>query len=166
MYTLISTLDIPMPISPIPRIKISPEKLSELQRILRLRKLEQAIALRVKIIIEAHNGTSILKTAQLLNCHRETVRTWRKRWIERHEDHPIMELLQENPRPGAVPKFTPEQICQIVALSCTKPEDSGYCISHWSETALAKAATEKGIVESISQRQVGRFLKSGRYKTR
>ena len=151
-----------MLVTPIPKITLSPEELIELERIARSRKISQAIALRAKIIIEAHKGTSILKTSQLLNCNRGTIRVWRKRWLERHENQSAVELFKENPRPGAVPKFTAEQICQIVALSCTKPEDSGYCLSHWSETSLAKASIEKGIVESISQRQVGRFLKSGR----
>jgi len=84
----------------------------------------------------------------------------------RDDELPILEKLKEAPRPGAAPKFTEEQICLIVAMSCDKPEEHGYLLSHWSENSLAMAAQEKGIVPSISQRQVGRFLKSGRYPSR
>ncbi|MBV9603236.1 MAG: helix-turn-helix domain-containing protein [Chloroflexi bacterium] len=33
--------------------------------------------------------------------------------------------LADAPKPGAPPKFTPEQICQIIALACEKPADCG-----------------------------------------
>jgi hypothetical protein len=46
-----------------------------------------------------------------------------------------------------------------VALACEAPEDSDLPISHWTQQALADEAMRRGIVEEISQRSVGRFLK-------
>jgi hypothetical protein len=49
-----------------------------------------------------------------------------------------------------------------MALACEDPKASSLPISHWTPTELAKEAIRRGIVESISPRSVGRFLKGGR----
>ena len=56
------------------------------------------------------------------------------------------------------PKFTPEEITGIIALACESPADSGLPVSHWTPPELAREAVRRGIVESISPRQVDRFL--------
>jgi len=61
-------------------------------------------------------------------------------------------------RCGAPPKFTPEQITAIIALACEHPSQSGVAVSHWTPPELAREAIKRGIVESISPRQVDRFL--------
>ena len=61
-------------------------------------------------------------------------------------------------RCGAPPKFTPEQITAIIALACEHPSQSGVPVSHWTPPELAREAIKRGIVESISPRQVDRFL--------
>ena len=148
------------------KIELSEQQQTELELITRKRKSPQSIVLRAKIILSGAKGKSILKTSKDLKCNRETVTRWRKHWVKRSNELTVLEKLKEDPRPGATPKFTAEQICQILAMSCDKPEEHGYPFSHWSENALAFAAKDKGIVPSISQRQVGRFLKSGRYSDR
>ncbi len=139
---------------------------NELEAIVRRHKSPQALVLRAKIILAACDGLSMSATARVLKCTRETVTLWRRHWVNRSDELTVTERLKDAPRPGQKPKFTPEQVCQIIALSCDKPEEHGYILSHWSENSLAMAAVEKGIVSSISQRQVGRFLKSGRHQTR
>jgi len=52
-------------------------------------------------------------------------------------------------------------VAQIISLACEKPEDSGLPVSHWTPPELAREAAKRGIVESISPRQVDRFLKGG-----
>jgi transposase len=72
----------------------------------------------------------------------------------------IIELLQDNDRSGAPAKFTPEQLCQIVALACEiTPEECHRPVSHWTARELAEEATQRKIVPSISPRHAGRFLK-------
>lgn len=148
------------------QIVLSEQQRDELKLIIRKRKSSQSMVLRARIIIAGADGKSLLGTTKELKCNRETVTRWRKHWVERSDELTVLERLKEAPRPGAKPKFTEEQICLIVAMSCDKPEDHGYPLSHWSENSLAMAAQDKGIVPSISQRQVGRFLKSGRYSSR
>ena len=52
-----------------------------------------------------------------------------------------------------------------MSIALEKPEDSGLPITNWSETEIAKEAAKRNIVETISQRSVGRFLKRGGHKT-
>ena len=62
-------------------------------------------------------------------------------------------------RPGTTKSFTVEQVVKIVALACESPEKSERPVSHWTPSELADEAIKRGIVEKISPRSVGRFLK-------
>jgi hypothetical protein len=106
----------------------------------------------------------------------DQVGCWRRRWQQGFESliavecnegrtalrKAVEELLADLPRKGGKPKFTPEQQASIIAIACEEPEDSDRPISHWSQRELAEEAEKREIVEAISPRQVGRFLKSGR----
>jgi hypothetical protein len=70
----------------------------------------------------------------------------------------IVDVLADEKRCGGPTKFTPEQVAAIIALACEPPADSGLPISHWTPPELAREAIKRGIVESISPRQVDRFL--------
>ena len=63
------------------------------------------------------------------------------------------------PAAAPPPEFTAEQVCEIVALACRKPEDFNLPISQWSHSDLAAAAVEQDIVESISPSHLGRLLR-------
>ena len=71
----------------------------------------------------------------------------------------IVEALSDEKRSGRPATFTPEQICQIVAMACEKPEDSQRPTSHWTPREMAEELIKRGIVTSISPRTVGRFFK-------
>ena len=73
----------------------------------------------------------------------------------------IVESLTDQPRAGAPATFTAEQIVQIVAVACEAPADCGRPIGHWTHREVADEVCKRGIVETISTRSVGRFLKSG-----
>jgi putative transposase len=73
----------------------------------------------------------------------------------------IVEALTDHPRAGTPATFTAEQIVQIVAVACEDPADSGRPVSHWTPREVAEEVCKRGIVETISTRSVGRFLKSG-----
>jgi len=91
------------------------------------------------------------------------VQRWRARWRD-SEGQSFAERLCDAPRPGTPPTFTPEQICAIIALACEAPSDSEQAFTHWTQAALAEAATERGIVEAISAHSVGRFLREADLK--
>ena len=144
-----------------PPITLSPEHKHELERLGCARSTPQHLALRARMILRAHDGLGVTETAQRLGVWRKTVSLWRARWLTSPAEAPVAERLWDAPRPGAPATFTPEQICSIVALACEAPEASGPPLTHWSQNALAREAVRRGLVERISQRQVGRILKRG-----
>ena len=132
------------------------------------------LVLRTRLILLAANGCNNSQISRELNLDRGQVRLWRSRWLSAQaqltaleQDEPsdksltnaISALLTDAPRPGTPPTFTPEQVVQVVALACEPPADSRRPISHWTTPELADEAMKRGIVETISARSVGRFLK-------
>lgn len=134
---------------------------AQLESLARAHSTPQQLALRARIILLAGRGVGVGETAQHLGVWRKTVSTWRARWQARASLQSLAERLADAPRPGAPARFTPEQICAIVALACEPPEACGVPLSHWSQSALAREAHKRGLVDTISQRSVGRILKRG-----
>ncbi|WP_420814174.1 helix-turn-helix domain-containing protein [Nannocystis exedens] len=108
----------------------------------------------------------------------EAIGRWRHRWQSRQAElaaaeesgvsdleleRLILKVLADGPRTGAPPRFEAHQVAQLFALACELPEKSGVPFSHWTPGALARELVKRGIVDSISGRQVGRFLNGGRY---
>ncbi len=141
------------------RIILSAEERGELERLLRTRSTPQQLALRARMIVLAADGLSVKETAQRLGVWRKTVSEWRKRWLSGTFRNEVTERLGDRPRSGAPANITAEQICAIIALACEPPSDSGHPVTHWSQQAVAEEAMRRGIVETISQRSVGRFFK-------
>jgi putative transposase len=135
----------------------------------------QGLAHRAEIILLAFEGLKNEEIAKNLNCERHGIGTWRRRWqrafhqltvIECVEKPPalreaIEEVLGDLARAGCGGKFTAEQIAQILAVACEPPEKSGRPVTHWTPKELTDEVIQRGIVTSISVRQVGRFLKDG-----
>lgn len=145
-----------------------------LESILRRRNAPLWLVIRVRIIIQALAGYANTKISQELGVDRGSVRLWRERWhaatekremLEADEASPqeleafIIDSLRDSYRSGTPPKFSPEQVVQIVAIACEDPQASGYPVSHWTPKEMALEAIKRDIVESISPRHVGRFLK-------
>jgi putative transposase len=144
-----------------PEVPLTEKEREELEALVRAHKTSQQIALRARIILLLATGLDAREVARRLEISRTTVRLWRGDWFERAEAT-VTERLQDNPRPGRPQTFTAEQWCQIMALACEPPANSGRPISHWTPRELAEEVIKRGIVKQISVRHVGRFLKSGR----
>jgi transposase len=141
-------------------IVLSEVERDELDRLVRAHSTPQQLALRAQIVLLAAEGIGNRDSARRLGVTVQTVRCWRRRWGG-EPDLALVDRLADAPRPGTPPTFTPEQICAIVALACEPPEGSGVPITHWSQSALAREAVKRGLVETISHGSVGRFLKGG-----
>ena len=89
--------------------------------------------------------------------------------IEGVSDEKLIKLLEQvlsdESREGTPNFFNTEQVIQIVAKSCEKPPSSERPVSHWTATELAQEAVKRSIVEKISARSVGRFLKRSDFTT-
>ena len=158
------------------QIELTTRQRTELERIIRKSNSKQAHVTRAKIILLADEGLGNQEIADRLESHRQTARKWRDCWIAEVGNLAVVEgdaddkalgkyvlgLLNDQPRSGTPGKFTAEQICQIVAISCESPDKYGRPVTHWTPQELADEVMKQGIVESISVRQVGRFLKRSR----
>lgn len=148
-----------------------------LGQITRRDKSPQALVTRARLILLAAEGARNQHIADELGLHVQTVSYWRGRWLEAAEglaraetDEKLFskllhQALSDRQRSGAPITFTAEQVCQIVALSCEPPEDSGRPVTHWTPKELAQETIKRGIVAKISPRSVGRFLKRSRDQT-
>ena len=145
--------------------EVSSEERSELERLIRVHANPQHLACRARMILLSDKGLKVWQIAERLGVWRKTVSEWRARWRSSSGSlATVRERLSDAPRSGAPAKITPEQICAIVALACEPVGDSGLPFSHWCEQALADEAIKRGIIDQISQRSVGRFLKRSRPK--
>ena len=154
-------------------IQLTERQRNILEQIVRRSKSAQCLVTRSTIVLKADEGLNNQYIADDMGSHVQTPRKWRDRWavaadqlgeIESDLDDKallihIKEILDDAPRSGVPPTFTPEQICQIIALACESPAESERPITHWTHAELADETIKRNIVESISSRSVGRFLK-------
>jgi len=123
----------------------------------------QQKVIRARIVLSAAMGKNNREIANELEVSLDTVRLWRQRWLDLQpislDDLSIEERLDDLPRPGAPPRLTANQICQIQQLACEKPEKSGRPISQWTSREIAAEITARGIVDTISARHSARILK-------
>ena len=103
-------------------IELSAEHERELNQLVRAHSTPQKLAERARIILLAAIGLGIAETAQHLGIWRKTAAHWRSRWRDAANADGVAARLSDAPRCGAPAKFTPEAICQIMALACQDPE--------------------------------------------
>lgn len=142
---------------------LSEAEVASLSKLVKRHSTPQQIALRARIIQLAGRGMNNQQISDELALCVSTIRLWRKRWIDWQaiplEESGVEERLSDAPRSGSPGKFSAEQIAQIIAIACEVPQDNGYPVSHWTPKEIVMEAVKRGIVDSISERQVGRFLK-------
>jgi transposase len=128
---------------------------------------------RANVVLLAFAGEDNQDIAKEVGVNRGAVAKFRRRWAQAWKKLILIEcgqtraalrraieaVLSDAPRSGSPGKFTPEQITLILALACEPPAQSGRPITHWTAHELADEAKKRGIVESISPSQVGRYLR-------
>lgn len=160
-------------------IQLTEEQQAILEALVRSSITPQRVVERARVILLAAQGETNENIAKSLGRDYRVAAKWRKRWakasdrlcdIEQKEGirslrRQIETVLADAPRKGRQPTFSSEQIVKIVAIACQDPAESGYPVSHWTAAELAQEAIRRGIVETISRRHVGRFLKGGGSQT-
>ena len=176
--TCMSTMISPtVPVSP--QVTLTARQRACLEQIARRQTSPQRLVRRAKILLAMEAGANHCQIARQMHLNRGTVRAWCQRWLafspkleqaemaglsDKALTTTIEEVLTDKLRLGAPATFTAEQIVQIVAVACEPPEESGRPISHWTPREVAEEVRQRGIVDAISTRSVGRFLKSGRFE--
>jgi len=161
--------DLTMPGRKPPALELTEAERHAIETVVRRHTTAQQRALRCRVVLLAAAGLNHAQIAHQLPISSETAALWRQRWLACHAiplvDLPVEERLADLPRPGAPARFTAEQVCQIVAMACEEPGAAGRPISQWSQREIADEVLKRGIVQAISPRQAGRFLKGGRSRT-
>lgn len=140
-------------------LKLDESERQQLQQLVNRHSTPQQLALRASIILLADEGHNHREIARALNISRDMARVWRERWLVLSgKEVAIVERLQDAERSGAPATFSLEQVVQLFAIACQKPEVYERPISHWTARELAMEMVKQGIVESISPRHVGRLL--------
>jgi hypothetical protein len=149
-----------------------------LERFSRSRTEEPRLVERATIVLNGVAGLSHTEQGRQLRIDRQRPRRWTKRWIaanerlteaaanaetsERELRMMVEAALADEYRSGTPPKFTAEQVTRLIALACERPEDLGLPVNRPTPAELAREASKRGIVESISPRHLDRILKRGR----
>lgn len=160
--------------SPLP---VSARQRDILEQIVRRPTSPQHHVLRARIILMGREGYGNQEVAETLSTSRRTVYHWRNRWLADQEhlfkveaeteadekalSEAILSALSDAPRPGTPPQYSAETVCQIIAVSCEEVSECGYPLSHWTPQVLREEVIKRQIVEDISVRHIGRFLKGG-----
>ena len=158
-------------------IKISEKQIKILRKFSKGTHTELNIKLRASIVLDANKDMNNADIAAKYEITRNTVRAWRNQWFESYTETCTIELeqshklkkhikntLSDKYRSGRKSTFTQEQVVAIISLSLQSPESVKVPLSHWTPGALARKSIELGIVDSISVRQVGRYLKKSGHK--
>ena len=148
-----------------------------LEQIVRRNTSQQQHVRRAQIILMGSDGFGNGEIAEQLSVDRKTVYHWREHWLGQVEhlsqievetaadtktlSKAILTMLSDAPRPGTPATYPAEIVCQNIAISCEDPLKCGHPISHWTPQALRLEVIKREMVEDISVRQIGRFLKGG-----
>ena len=158
-------------------VELHPRQREILERLSRSRKLERRLAERVQIVLGSADGKRSVDQAAALGVDAQRVNRWRRRFAAAAErlavatmpevpdeelEAVLLEVMADEERSGVPPKFSAEQLTQIVALACKAPKDVGVPVTHWTPKELAIEAVRQGIVPSISVRHIARFFGGGR----
>ena len=119
----------------------------------RAARTEHRDRVRARIVMAAAAGRTNAEISTEVGLHVDTVRKWRRRYAARG-----LPGLEDLPRSGRPPVFTPVQVAEVKALACTPPSDRDVPLARWSNSELASQAVAEGLVEAISPATIDRWL--------
>ena len=157
------------------KVIVTERQLATLNTMIGSSTCPQGVAQRARMIVLAFERQTNEAIAEKIQCERHMVGLWRRRWVAGFQRLVLIEcgekssalpraierFLSDSPRRGWPGKFSAEQVALIIAVACEPPEKCGRPVTHWTPHELADEVKKRSIVESISARQVGRFLKDG-----
>jgi transposase len=120
---------------------LTAEEQKAVSELARARTAPARLVDRARIILAAAEGQPAAKIAAGLGCSRPTVYAW----IRRFNEHGL-QGLQERPRSGRPPTYTPEQRAEVIAAALTDPQSLGLPFGCWTLDRLRDYLNEqKGI---------------------
>lgn len=122
-------------------------------------RAEHRLVLRARIVLAAAQQTSNAAIAVETGLHVDTVRKWRRRFVQGR-----LPGLSDRRRSGRPPSFTPVQVAEVKQLACTLPAETGVALSRWSSSDLAAETVRRGVTATISASTIRRWLSADAIK--
>ncbi|MFE8992811.1 helix-turn-helix domain-containing protein [Streptomyces collinus] len=130
----------------IPPLSVTDAQRAVLEGWVRRRSTAQALAQRSRIVLECAEWHSIMEVSRRLGASPDTVRIWRRRFLERGLDG-----LPDEPRPGVPRRITDVDVERVMVKTLEeKPKNA----THWSTrsraaaTGMSQSAISRGATTS------------------
>jgi len=133
-------------------VNLTSTERDDLQLFLKKGKESSRKLTRVRILLLADAGKKDREIMESLQTSRPTVERTRQKFVEGGVEWAI----NERPRPGSQLKLDEKAEATLIALACSDAPDGR---SQWTIQLLADRLVEMGVVESISDETVRRYLK-------
>lgn len=134
------------------QVNLSASERRQLEGQLRKGMSNARVLTRIRVLLLADEGKTDRQIVAALGVGTATVCRLRQRCALEG----LPSALQERPRPGAVRKLNRHQEARLTALACS---DAPNGRSRWSLRLLADKLVELKLVDSISHKTVGEYLK-------
>lgn len=153
-------------------IDLTPLMIKMLEEIISSRLYGTAVIQRARCILLAFRKKKFWEISQIVNLSAKAVSRWFRRFADSIEAlqyteklgvkaalrRAILDCLRDAPRSGAPKKFTPAEVASVISIACEDPEKSQRPVTSWTCQEIAEEAILRGVVDSISDSQVQRFL--------
>ncbi len=116
---------------------VSEEERSAVTRLARSRTAPARCVERAQVVEAALKGTPVEDIAAQLHLARGSVYLWLHRFEERG-----IAGLEDHPRGGRPPTYSPEQVSQIIATALSDPQKLGLPYASWTLDRLASYLAE------------------------
>jgi transposase len=126
----------------IPPLSVTDAQRAVLEGWVRRRSTALALAQRSRIVLECAEGHSIMEVSRRLRITADTVRTWRRRFLERGLDG-----LCDDPRPGVPREITDVDLERVIVKTL---EETPKNATHGSTRSMAAAT---GMSQSTVSRE-------------
>lgn len=125
------------------------------QQFVRRGRANARVLTRARMLLLADEGKTDREIIEVLGVCRATVSSLRKKYSEKG-DAPILDILQDAPRPGRPIKVDSQVEAQIAMLACSEPPEG---VAKWTLRLIADRLVELAYIDSISHETVGQALK-------
>jgi len=138
-------------------IKLSEEEKQEMDQAIKKGTQKVRLVTRILTIMLANAGETILETAKILGCCKQTVLNQRKRFIE-HRGEGAVAALMDKPRSGRPVTYGAVERVQVIAIVCETLHNHDVPLSRFSTADLHRIVNKAAGLTDISQASLARIL--------
>jgi transposase len=140
---------------PVYQPKFTEEQVECAKRLARRHKTPQAKAKRAQLALLLNERPDIdcVSLAKKLGMHEQWVRKWRRRWVREGFS------LDDKPRSGRPPRFSPLDKVSVKAVACELPAKKGEPVSVYHISDIKRILDDEGQVLPMRKSTICRILK-------